>query len=190
MLLMVAALILGLYLAYATIVGYQRLSQFPGPVWARFTNLPRVRWLQTGRSHDIHMDLHDKYGTFVRLGPNMISISDPNALPTVYPSRPGVKKVCQFLIKLSLMVAYLLNTGKGNFYRALTPFVGKGDPLPLVFNTRDEAFHRVFRRPIAPLYTTANVLTYESTVDRVLNLLIAQLDTRFAEPGRIFDLGS
>ncbi|RAH40460.1 cytochrome P450 [Aspergillus brunneoviolaceus CBS 621.78] len=167
---MVAALILGLYLAYATIVGYQRLSQFPGPVWARFTNLPRVRWLQTGRSHDIHMDLHDKYGTFVRLGPNMISISDPNALPTVYPSRPGVKK--------------------GNFYRALTPFVGKGDPLPLVFNTRDEAFHRVFRRPIAPLYTMANVLTYESTVDRVLDLLVAQLDTRFAEPRRIFDLGS
>ncbi|RAH66101.1 cytochrome P450 [Aspergillus aculeatinus CBS 121060] len=152
---MVAALILGLYLAYATIVAYQRLSQFPGPVWARFTNLPRVRWLQTGRSHDIHMDLHEKYGTFVRLGPNMISISDPNALPTVYPSRPGVKK--------------------GNFYRALTPFVGKGDPLPLVFNTRDEAFHRVFRRPIAPLYTMANVLTYDSTVDRVLDLLITQI---------------
>ncbi|PYI31609.1 cytochrome P450 monooxygenase [Aspergillus indologenus CBS 114.80] len=165
-----AGLILGLYLLYATIVSYRKLWHFPGPVWARFTNLPRVRWLQTGRSHEIHMELHDKYGSFVRLGPNMISISDPDALPAVYPSKLGVKK--------------------GNFYRALMPFVGKGEPLPLVFNTRDETFHRVLRKPIAPLYTMSNVLTYENTVGRVLDLLVAQLDTRFAEHQRVFDLGS
>ncbi|RAH78799.1 cytochrome P450, partial [Aspergillus japonicus CBS 114.51] len=147
-----------------------KIRQFPGPVWARSTNLQRLNWLQTGRSHEIHTELHDKYGTFVRLGPNMISISDPNALPTVYPSRTGVKK--------------------GNFYRALMPFVGKGDFLPLVFNTRDEPFHRVLRKPIAPLYTMSNVLTFENTVDRVLDLLVAQLVTRFAEQQRVFDLGS
>ncbi|PYH86432.1 hypothetical protein BO82DRAFT_397605 [Aspergillus uvarum CBS 121591] len=36
----------------------------------------------------------------------------------------------------------------------------------------------------------SNVLTYENTGDRMLDLLVAQLNTRFAEQNRTFDLGS
>jgi hypothetical protein len=70
----------------------------PGPFWARFTNLQRLYWVKTGKAHDIHYKLHEKYGKFVRIGPNVISISDPAALTTVYPTRMGVPKVVTLLI--------------------------------------------------------------------------------------------
>ena len=74
---------------------YWRLKNVPGPLLARFTNLPRVSWVMSRRAHDIHMSLHEQYGDYVRFGPNMVSISDPAAIPIVYPMRPGFPKVCQ-----------------------------------------------------------------------------------------------
>ena len=79
----------GLYVART----YWRLRRFPGPLVARFTDLGRLWWVKTSRSHHHHMGLHRRYGHYVRLGPNMISISDPDAISLVYPIRPGVPKV-------------------------------------------------------------------------------------------------
>jgi hypothetical protein len=64
---------------------WSRLSYIPGPFLAAFSNLTRMRWVLTGRSHDIHMEMHKKYGDVVRFGPNMVSVSDPTAIPTIYP---------------------------------------------------------------------------------------------------------
>jgi hypothetical protein len=72
---------------------YWRLRHFPGPSVARFTDLGRLWWAKTSRSHHYHMDFHKRYGQYVRLGPNMISISDPGAIALVYPIRPGLPKV-------------------------------------------------------------------------------------------------
>jgi len=72
---------------------YWRLRHIPGPFWANFTNLPRIWWVKSGRSQEIHLELHKKYGDIVRFGPNMVSISDPAAIPTIYPMRPGFPKV-------------------------------------------------------------------------------------------------
>ena len=72
---------------------YWRLRHIPGPFWARVTNLQRVSWVRSRRAHEIHMELHDKYGDCVRFGPNMVSDSDPAAIATVYPIRPGFPKV-------------------------------------------------------------------------------------------------
>ncbi|EAQ84780.1 hypothetical protein CHGG_08794 [Chaetomium globosum CBS 148.51] len=148
---------------------YYRLRHFPGPFVARFTNLQRVSWVQTARSHEIHAQMHKRYGDFVRMGPNMVSISDPNLIPAVYPIRPGVPK--------------------GNFYRSLMPYSRQGAALPLVFNTRDEALHKKMKKPIAPIFSLSNVLTFEKFVDQILELLFTQLDQRFAGRETPFDLG-
>jgi hypothetical protein len=73
-----------------------RLKDVPGPFWARFTNLQRVLWVETGRSHEIYQNIHEHHD-FVRIGPNMVSISDPAAVPDVYPMRPGFSKVGLYL---------------------------------------------------------------------------------------------
>jgi hypothetical protein len=70
-----------------------RLKDVPGPFWASITNLQRVWWVHTGRAHLYHQAVHAKYGEIVRIGPHMVSISNPKAIPTVYPIRPGFPKV-------------------------------------------------------------------------------------------------
>jgi hypothetical protein len=93
---------------------YYRLRHFPGPFVARFTNLQRVFWVQTARSHEIHMQMHNRYGDFVRMGPNMISISDPKLILVVYPIRPGVPKVRYVNnYRVVTMLMYSLSTSTG-----------------------------------------------------------------------------
>ena len=44
--------------------------------------------------------MRERYGEVVRTGPNMVSFSNPEAIPTVYPTRPGFPKVCiRILVK-------------------------------------------------------------------------------------------
>ena len=71
---------------------YWKLKHIPGPFWAKITNLQRVYWVTTHRAHDFHQQVHDKYGEAVRFGPNMVSLSNPEWIPTVYPIRTGFPK--------------------------------------------------------------------------------------------------
>ena len=80
-------------LLFRSVTSYLRLRQVPGPFLAAWTNLPRVSWVFSKRAHEIHIGLHEKYGDLVRFGPNMVSVSDPREIPTLYPMRPGFVKV-------------------------------------------------------------------------------------------------
>ncbi|KAL4976234.1 cytochrome P450 [Aspergillus desertorum] len=157
------------YTAIHVLRVYWRLRHIPGPFWGRITNLPRVWWVNTSRAHEIHQRLHEEYGDVVRFGPNMVSLRDPAWIPTVYPSRMGVKK--------------------SDFYRTLAPYTPSG-ALPAVFSSRDEEVHKGLRGPIAPLYSMSRVLPLEVFVDRTMDVLVRQLDERFAGAGEIFDLAS
>ncbi len=90
-----AKVILGLVIS-GTVVHlfcvYWRLRHIPGPFWAKFTNVQRVLWVKTGRAHEIHQAVHEKYGEVAQFGPNMVSLANPAWIPTVYPIRPGFPK--------------------------------------------------------------------------------------------------
>jgi hypothetical protein len=60
------------------------LSSLPGPKWARFTSFYRVYRLWSGEAPAVYLELHEKYGPIVRTGPNIVSIADPLAIPTIY----------------------------------------------------------------------------------------------------------
>lgn len=70
-----------------------RLRHIPGPFFAKFTNLQRVYWVKTKRAHLILQEAHEKYGELVRIGPNTVSIHNPEVLPTIYTARLGFPKV-------------------------------------------------------------------------------------------------
>lgn len=82
-----------LYCLYHVLRSYLKLSHVPGPFLASLSNLPRVSWVSSKRAHEIHIELHEKYGDLVRFGPNMVSVADPAEIPTIYPMRPGFVKV-------------------------------------------------------------------------------------------------
>ena len=75
---------------------YSRLRHVPGPFVAAWTNLPRLSWVLSNRAHDIHIQLHGQYGKLVRFGPNMVSVSDPAEIPTIYGFNPAFQKVSEF----------------------------------------------------------------------------------------------
>lgn len=79
---------------------------------------------------------------------------------------------------------------KSDFYKVLMPYTKAGSSLPAVFNTRDEALHKQIKSPIAPLYSLSNTISYEVHVDQVLDVMFNQLDSRFVETERTFDLGN
>jgi hypothetical protein len=72
---------------------YLQLSHIPGPFLAGWTNIPRMRWVQSNRAHEIHVDVHKKYGQLVRIGPNMVSVQDPREISTIYNHAGTFKKV-------------------------------------------------------------------------------------------------
>jgi hypothetical protein len=68
-------------------------SYIPGPLLCSITNLPRLLWVRTGKAHIIHIQLHEKYGNLVRLGPNNISVGDAREVSKIYGVTANLRKV-------------------------------------------------------------------------------------------------
>lgn len=67
-----------------TIVIYRRylspLSTIPGPFWASFSRLWHLRITVQGNQNEQLTEAHEKYGHFVRLANNEVSVSHPDAV--------------------------------------------------------------------------------------------------------------
>lgn len=68
------------------------LSNIPGPIWSRYTNLPLKLALLSGKRTLFIHDLHKKYGPVVRISPGEVSISDPTACRTIHRAGSGFLK--------------------------------------------------------------------------------------------------
>ncbi|CUA69360.1 Benzoate 4-monooxygenase [Rhizoctonia solani] len=108
---------------------------------------------QGDRSERVH-ELHNKYGKFVRLAPNHISIADPEALQTVYAHGNG--------------------TLKTEFYDAFVS-IRRG-----LFNTRDRVEHTRKRKLVSHVFSQQNVLAFEPHIRRHVRKFCAQWDERCA----------
>lgn len=69
------------------------LRSFPGPIPTAFTNIWRMQDVYKGRCDITHIELHCKYGPAVRMGPNLLSLSDPNLIGQVYNTKNPWLKV-------------------------------------------------------------------------------------------------
>ena len=69
------------------------LRSIPGPLLAKSTNIWRAYHTHQGCVDRKHVELHRKYGSAVRIGPNCVSISDPSLIRTIYSTRNPWKKV-------------------------------------------------------------------------------------------------
>ncbi|RSM03390.1 hypothetical protein CDV31_010524 [Fusarium ambrosium] len=82
------ACIIGLTLAHFlyTIIYqlfFSPLRKFPGPkLWA-VSIIPYVRMHLQGQSHQKILELHQKYGPIVRIGPNFLSFNHPDAMKEI-----------------------------------------------------------------------------------------------------------
>lgn len=93
------SLVLSVIIAFASrfLWNYLRspLKSFPGPFPTRFTNIWRLTDVFKGRCDITQNKLHQKYGPAVRMGPNILSLSDPDLISQVYTTKNPWMKVSQ-----------------------------------------------------------------------------------------------
>ncbi|KAL5507847.1 hypothetical protein ACEPAH_5465 [Sanghuangporus vaninii] len=77
---------------YATLVGavifyrlgpFHPLAGYPGPMLPRVSKVYGLMKMASGKNHEWHKKMHEKYGPCVRVGPNELSIVDGDILTSV-----------------------------------------------------------------------------------------------------------
>ncbi|KAH6986398.1 cytochrome P450 [Ilyonectria sp. MPI-CAGE-AT-0026] len=134
------------------------LRSFPGPFWAQFTDLWRVLDYWRCTQIQSHQQLHERFGLAVRIGPNMISLSDPSLLKTVYSTRGDFVK--------------------SNFYE-VADAVSNGHRIENVFSTRSNTFHSRYMKPYQKYFAMNTILEKEPLADKMVISLCQQLENRF-----------
>ncbi|CAE6439340.1 unnamed protein product [Rhizoctonia solani] len=155
----IGTMTLAYYLVPYFLDPYNYRHRFSGPWLAGFSGWWMSYTALGGDHSEVVRKQHEKYGTFVRLGPNHISISDPNALEAVYAHGSGVLK--------------------SDFYK-----LGVGARVPNVFSAMDKADHQMRRKRIASIFSQQNVLAFEPRVREHIIQLCAQWDLRCREAAR------
>ncbi|KAM0331407.1 hypothetical protein ACHAQA_003080 [Verticillium albo-atrum] len=135
------------------------LNKHPGPFLASLTDWWRFYDVWGQRPERTHINLHEKHGDVVRIGPNTLSFADPAALKTIYGLNKG------FI--------------KSNFY-IVQQSVVKGTSLQSLFSTTDNAFHSQFRRCVNAAFSMSALVQYEPFVDNTTKLFLDQTEKLFA----------
>ncbi|PCH44288.1 cytochrome P450 monooxygenase pc-bph [Wolfiporia cocos MD-104 SS10] len=131
------------------------LRAFPGPIFARFTSgwLP---WIISQNRWSVTVDrLHQKYGTFVRLSPNHVSIAHPAALPAVYGHGSGAPKA--------------------PYYDGFVNFKSRN-----MFNTLSRSEHARKRRIESHMFSPQSVRALEGTASVHHGNLVSQWDKLYS----------
>jgi hypothetical protein len=69
------------------------LKNVPSPFLAKLTNAWRLLVVAGNQSHERLRRLHKKHGSVVRIGPNVLSLADPQWIKIVYSTRGNFEKV-------------------------------------------------------------------------------------------------
>ena len=72
---------------------FSPLRHFSGPFLARFTHFYRSKLTFNGNVDDSFRSWHQQYGSAVRVGPNVVSISDPDLIKVIYATKNAWIKV-------------------------------------------------------------------------------------------------
>ena len=125
------------------------LNSFPGPFGARISKLDHsVR----NRKFDAHLQFlesHRKYGDFLRIGPNDLSVVDVRAVEVISAPNSKCKK---------------------------SPWYEQDAPRTSLHTTRDRGLHDRRRRVWAPAFSDKSLRGYETRVQSLNDLLISKLD--------------
>lgn len=145
-----------LYLAglYTSLITYRLffnpLNNIPGPYWARLSKLDTVfRVAEKRNLNQVLLALHRKYGKFVRIGPNDLSVTHPDGTEVIM----GIKS---------------------KFSKA--PWYSQDVPLVSMHTTRDRAAHDRRRRIWSPAFSDKALRGYEVRIQRYNDILVRKIE--------------
>ncbi|KAI1809550.1 cytochrome P450 family protein [Poronia punctata] len=142
---------------------FSPLAVFPGPVAAKLTKAWRARLLYNGYWHRDLPELHKRYGPVVRIGPDELSIGDPEAFRTIYRVNNAFTKPH----------SHALLKGTRSFD---------------LVNEQDEKLHGIQRRLVARPYSMESMRRLEPHMDELLDMMLRRFDEA-AMSRQAIDLG-
>jgi cytochrome P450 len=151
-----------LYLAgiYSSLIIYRLflnpLNKIPGPYWARLSRFYLV--FHVGGTRKLHLyllEMHKKYGQFVRLDPYGISVTHPDAVEVTMSSRSKCTK--------------------SEWYEA-------DHPRMSMHTSRNRVVHDQRRRIWSPAFSDKALRGYENRVQKYNDLLIQRLEESSGKP--------
>ncbi|KAK5989441.1 Benzoate 4-monooxygenase bphA [Cladobotryum mycophilum] len=126
-----------------------RRRRIPGPFPAALTNFWLFYQSRRGRRYLAVESAHQKYGKFVRLQPNHVSIADVDAIQAIYGHGNGFVK--------------------SEYYDAFASTAHRS-----IFNTRDRAEHSRKRRAVAHLFSARSIGQFEQYVCANIDTLVGK----------------
>ena len=145
---------------------FHPLRNVPGPWLASVSRLWILYVTWRGDMDHVQRELHQKYGSLIRVAPNECICSDPDAIKKIYRAKNPLTKT--------------------DFY----PPWGNGaiSKHPDSFSVTDERLHVERRRIVNHVYSLSNVLQSEQYIDECSTLFIKRLGS-LADSGTTLDLG-
>ncbi|KAK3689303.1 cytochrome P450-like protein [Podospora appendiculata] len=114
---------------------FHPLAKYPGPFLAKLSDAYMLYHAWKGDRHLEFWRMHEKYGKFVRFGPNSLSINSNTALKDIY--------------------GFKANVRKAEFYDAFV------HPAPNTHNTRDKEVHARKRRVLSHAFSDSAIKEVE-----------------------------
>ncbi|KAI9370285.1 cytochrome P450 [Aspergillus egyptiacus] len=143
---------------------FHPLAKFPGPFWASITRIWTVLHVLPGDAEKRQRQLHAKYGPVVRIAPNELITSDPEAINTLY----GTKS----------------STMKTDFYLAFRPPWAR---FPDHFSSPGGKQHGERRRIISNVYKMTSILQSEKYIEKCIDVWMQKLG-EMSDRNQSFDL--
>ncbi|RFU27293.1 hypothetical protein B7463_g9052, partial [Scytalidium lignicola] len=143
------------------------LARIPGPFLAKFTNLWRLYKVWNWTFKQDLPALHEYYNSqLIRVGPNLLSCTDPRAVEIIYGFQSQFKK--------------------SDMVKAMGPMY-QGKRQPTMFAAADNKTHAAIRKPVAPAYAMSKIIQFEPFVDKNMRLFYTRLDELFIRTGKACD---
>lgn len=137
-----------LYLFFATMKIWRRLSSFSGPFLSSVSHIPMLRIRLSGQSHLEYASLSNRYGSLVRIGPNDLLSADPDHLRRMSAVRSFYER--------------------SNWYKAT-----RLDPYhDMMGSTLNKAAHAVLRSKTIGGYTGKDIPMLEQDIDSQIQALV------------------
>jgi hypothetical protein len=93
MLALIAVSVFGAFIVWWVVLNTFKLRGIKGPLIAKYTDLWRLLKVRQGNMHHVYLGLHQKYGNFVRVGPNCVSIGSRESQAAIYNISEKLPKV-------------------------------------------------------------------------------------------------
>ncbi|RAK74437.1 cytochrome P450 [Aspergillus fijiensis CBS 313.89] len=127
------------------------LAQFPGPWPAKVSGLHALYYAWRGDRHLMQARSHARYGDYVRLGPNYLSVASDLGLQEIYGTRANVQK--------------------SSFYHAFVAQKGAWS----TFTSIDRSLHARKRRVLAPAMTERALKSMGRRINQCIDIFVTQL---------------